>query len=568
MRQLQRGISAAIVVLAIACGLYLSGIVALLLLKLPLTAVSWHLYPDYVRTMGLPRVHPYARRIVAAGLIGFGLPAAVATAMLVLALRPARRAIHGDARFATGRDLRRHGLLTAADDGIVLGRFNGEVLRLGGSQSVILAAPTRSGKGVGIVIPNLLEYRESVVVLDIKQENFDVTSGWRRSQGHAVFLFNPFAEDRRSHRWNPLTYVSADPAFRISDLMGIAALLYPEGRQDQAFWTSQARNAFMAFALYLFENRDDAVRSGFPARPQAPTLGALFRLGNADASLRDGIQALATQPFLGDHARTAFANLLSLADVTFASVMGTLREPLNPWLNPVLDAATAGDDFLLTDLRKRRMSIYVGVQPNKLAESRLILNLFFSQLIHANTRELPRNDPRLRHQCLLLMDEFTAIGKLEILATASAYMAGYNLRLLPVIQSLSQLDATYGQEAARTLLTNHAMQIVFAPREQRDANDYSEMLGYTTVRGSTVTRGRDTTRSETRERRALLLPQEIKALGSERQVLFYEGMPHAVLCDKIRFHQDARFTARLLPAADVPLLDIAAPPSSGPHVHG
>ena len=83
---------------------------------------------------------------------------------------------------------------------------------------MILAAPTRSCKGVGIVIPNLLDYQESMVVLDIKQENFDLTSGWRASQGQEIYLFNPFAEDRRTHRWNPLSYVSEDPAFRISDL--------------------------------------------------------------------------------------------------------------------------------------------------------------------------------------------------------------------------------------------------------------------------------------------------------------------------------------------------------------
>ncbi len=555
MRQLKIGLAAAVVLLALACGLYLSGALTLRLLGLPTMAAAWHLYPDYLRAIGLPQVRPYAGRIALAGAVGFGIPIAVAGALLAAAFRPMRKSMHGDARFANARDLHRHGLFRRSDDGIVLGRHGGKLLRLGGQQSVLLAAPTRSGKGVGVVVPNLLEYSESVVVLDIKQENFQLSSGWRQAQGHAVFLFNPFADDGRTHRWNPLTYVSVDPALRISDLMGIAALLYPDGRAEQAFWTSQSRNAFLAFALYLFENRDDVARTGFPGVPAAPSLGALYRLSTGDGSpLRDCIEALSTQGFLGPHTRTAFVNLLSLADVTFASVLGSFKEPLNPWLNPVLDAATSGDDFLLTDVRKRRMSIYVGIQPNKLAEGRLILNLFFAQLINANTRELPRNNPQLRHQCLLLMDEFTAIGKLDILASASAYMAGYNLRLLPVVQSLSQLDATYGKDVARTLVTNHAAQIVFAPREQRDANEYSDMLGFTTVRTRHVTRGRDTSHSDTMERRALLLPQELKALGGERQVLLYEGMAHPVLCDKIRYHRDPYFTARLLPTVRVPAL--------------
>jgi type IV secretion system protein VirD4 len=556
MRLLKSAVGGTLVLAAFALGTWLSGFLALRLLWLPSTPVTWHLYADYLRALDLPAVRPYAGRIRAAGGIGFGIATLALAPALWRLLRPARRSAHGDARFATGSELRRGGWFKASRDGIVVGRHGRRLLRLAGQQSVILAAPTRSGKGVGVVVPNLLDYRESIVVLDIKQENFALTSGWRQREGQAVYLFNPFAEDRRSHRWNPLSYVAADPASRVSDLMGIAAILYPERGAEHAFWASQARSAFLGFALYLFDNRDDAARCGFPMPLPVPTLGALYRLSTADGvAARDWIASLATQPFLGDAARTAFANLLALAEATFASVLGSLQEPLHPWLDPVLDAATSADDFRLTDVRRRPMTIYVGIQPNKLAEGRLILNLFFAQLVNANTRELPGANPQLRHQCLLLMDEFTAIGKLDILATASAYMAGYNLRLLPVIQSLSQLDATYGQDTARTLLTNHALQIVFAPREQRDANDYSDMLGYTTVRRDQVTRGRETSRSRIEERRALLLPQELKALGSERQVLLYEGMAHPILCDKIRYHRDRRFSARLLPPVRVPTLD-------------
>src|SRR5690606_13914370 len=394
-----------------------------------------------------------------------------------------KKSLHGNARFASAGDLARQGMFKESDTGLIVGKFNGNLVRLSGQQFAILAAPTRSGKGVGVVIPNLLDYRESVVVLDIKQENFELTSGWRASQGQEVYLFNPFAEDRRTHRWNPLTYVSSDPAFRISDLMSIAAMLYPDGADEQKFWVSQARNAFMAFSLYLFENWEDMKQSGFPSQHGVPTLGAVYRLSSGDGSeLKTYLQALSKKDFLSPNAKTAFANLLSQADETFASIMGTFKEPLNAWINPVLDAATSGDDFLLTDVRRKRMTIYIGIQPNKLAEARLIVNLFFSQLINQNTKALPNTDPSLTHQCLLLMDEFTSIGKVEIIATAIAYMAGYNIRLLPIIQSMAQLDAVYGKDVSRTMITNHALQIVYAPREQQDANDYSEMLGYTTVR--------------------------------------------------------------------------------------
>ena len=546
---------------ALLAGIYLSGYLALILLKLDTGLLEWTTYPEYLRALDLAQVRPYAGRIKAAGLLGFGLPLLVWLGMLWLAYRPRAKSMHGDARFAHAGDLDRHGLFKPSDDGIVVGKFNGKLLRLGGQQFVILAAPTRSGKGVGVVIPNLLDYQESVVVLDIKQENFQLTSGWRASQGQEVYLFNPFAEDRRTHRWNPMGYVSPDPAFRISDIQAIAAMLYPDGVDEQKFWVSQARNAFMAFALYLFENQDALRNEGAPQQMlEVPTLGAIYRLSSGDGTdLKSYLQARSQSGFLGSHARTAFANLLSQADETFASILGTFKEPLNAFLNPVLDAATSANDFLLTDVRKRRMTIYIGIQPNKLAESRVILNLFFSQLVNLNTQELPSSNPALKHQCLLLMDEFAAIGKIGIIASAVSYMAGYNLRLLPIIQSMSQLDATYGKDVSRTLITNHALQILYAPREQQDANEYSEMLGYTTVRKQNITRGREVSRSESEERRALMLPQELKAMGAEKEVFLYEGIPHPVMCDKIRYYQDKHFTRRLLPRIEVPMLKTGYP---------
>ncbi|MBO9827158.1 type IV secretory system conjugative DNA transfer family protein [Xanthomonas sp. A2111] len=549
--------AALVVVLTAVCGYFLSGYLVLLLLKLDTRMFGLGTYYQYVHAIGLPEVAPYVGKIKWAGYLGFGAPGLVALLILVLMFKPPKRSLHGDARFAGAADLSKHGLFKTSGDGIVVGKFRGKLVRLSGQQFVILAAPTRSGKGVGVVIPNLLEYQESVVVLDIKQENFDLTSGWRASQGQEVFLFNPFAEDRRTHRWNPLSYVSDDPAFRVSDLMSIAAMLYPDGSDDQKFWVSQARNAFMAFSLYLFENWDDERNIGFPGGLGTPTLGAIYRLSSGDGTdLKKYLRSLSERRFLSGNAKSAFSNLLSQADETFASIMGTLKEPLNAWINPVLDAATSDNDFLLTDLRKKKMTIYIGIQPNKLAESRLIINLFFSQIINLNTKELPKSNPALKYQCLLLMDEFTAIGKVDIIASAVSYMAGYNVRLLPIIQSMAQLDATYGKDISRTIITNHALQILYAPREQQDANDYSEMLGYTTFRKKNVTRGKDVTRSVSEEKRALMLPQELKAMGNDQEVFLYEGIPHPVKCDKIKYYKDRHFTARLRPKVDIPTLSI------------
>ena len=551
MNNVRIAASVGLAVAALVAALYLSGYLALLFLGLDGGQVEMGTYLGYLEHLEHPRVQPFAWRVKAAGIVGGGLMLLVWAALVLMIFKlRSHRNLHGRARFAGMIDLGRKGFLSDGDDGIVVGEANGKLLRLRGQQFVILAAPTRSGKGVGIVIPNLLDYRESAVVLDIKQENFDLTSGWRQSIGHEVYLFNPFAEDRRSHRWNPLTYVSGDPAFRVSDLQSIAAMLYPDGDDKDKFWVSQARNAFLAFSLYLFE-RHEHDRSA-----EKPTLGAVLRVASGDGGeLKPYLQKLVEAPFVSPQARTAFSGLLSQADVTFASIIGSFREPLNPWLNPVLDAATSADDFRLDDVRRRRITIYVGIQPNKLAESRLIVNLFFSQLINVNTKTLPQNDASLKHQCLLLMDEFTAIGRVDIISKSVAYMAGYNLRLLPIIQSMAQLDAVYGKELSRTIITNHALQIIYAPREQQDANDYSEMLGYTTIRRRARTRshgqGRNVSDNEVLEKRALLLPQELKAMGPKKEIILYEGLAHPILCRKIRYFEDAYFTRRLLPKATV-----------------
>lgn len=554
--------AAGLFLVALVAGEYLSGFLTLLFLKVGTSQIQWDTYWSYLRSMDLPQVQPYLGRIKAAGYIGFGLPLVAWLTVLYFLARKKKQSMHGDARFAKSGDLSKLGMFKSSNNGILVGKFHGNLVRLSGQQFVILAAPTRSGKGVGVVIPNLLDYQESTVVLDIKQENFELTSGWRASQGQEIYLFNPFAEDRRSHRWNPLNYVSKDPAFRVSDLMSIAAMLYPDGADDQKFWVSQARNAFMAFTLCLFEKWEEDEKNGIPLKLRVkPTLGAIYRLSSGDGTdLKQLYQFLAQQPFLSHNAQSAFSNLLSQANETFASILGTFKEPLNAWINPVLDAATSDDDFLLTDVRKKKMTIYIGIQPNKLAESRLIVNLFFSQLINLNTKELPQNNPALKYQCLLLMDEFTSIGKVEIIATAVSYMAGYNIRLLPIIQSMAQLDATYGKDVSRTLVTNHALQIVYAPREQQDANDYSDMLGYTTVRKENITRGggarSDVSRSQSEERRALMLPQELKAMGNDKEVFLYEGIAFPVMCEKIRYYQDKYFTSRLMPKVNIATLTI------------
>lgn len=548
-------ITVVLLLISFILGCYLSGFILLQWLgldKTPLLLTTWF---KYYNTVDIPQVAKYSLQIKTSGIVGFGLTFLIGLLGLIPIWRTASQSLHGEARFAGMADLTKAGFFKQTDTSIVVGKYNGKLLHYNGQQFALLAAPTRSGKGVGIVIPNLLSYKGSVVVLDIKQENFNLTSGYRKEVlGQEVYLFNPFAEDGRTHRWNPFTYVSSDPDQRVSDLMSIAAMLYPDGDSRDKFWVAQARNAFLAFSLYCFDEHEVMADFSVEGKENEPacTLGKIYRLSSGNGTeLKEYFTSLSQQPYLSEATKTAFSGLISQEKETFGSIMGTFKEPLNPWINPVIDAATSADDFLLTDVRKKKMTIYIGILPNKLAESRVLVNLFFSQLINQNTKELPQDNPDLKHQCMLLMDEFTSIGKVEIIAHSVSYMAGYNIRLFPIIQSVAQLDAVYGKEYARTIITNHALQIIYTPREQQDANEYSEMLGYTTVKRKNVSRGRERSVSESEERRALMLPQELKAMSQDKEIILYEGMSHPAQVGKIRYYQDGTFTKRLMGSVKV-----------------
>jgi type IV secretion system protein VirD4 len=477
--------------------------------------------------------------------IASGISLAVLLAPGLLFFAPAKQSLFGDARFAKKSEITKAGLF--GEKGIIVGKLGSRYLMFEGQQHVIISAPTRSGKGVGIVIPNLLNWPESVVVLDTKQENWDITSAYRRKFGQECYLFNPAAVDYRTHRYNPLSYISEDPNFRINDIQKIGNMLFPDQPGTDVIWTATPRSLFLGICLYLLET---------PGKPV--TLGQVLRetLVNGDGSayfakiINDRVAS--GKPLSGACVRGLNTYISIAAENTRSGIIGGFRSRLELWMNPFVDAATSANDFDLRDVRKKRMSIYLGVTPDNLERMAPLLNLFFQQLIDINTRELPNQNKAIKYTCMLLMDEFTAIGKIPILSKGISYIAGYWLRMVPVIQSPAQLVEVYGKDAAQTFQTNHALQIIYPPKasETQTARDISEWLGYQTVKNISVSKsksilGKKTPSENTSAlRRALMLPQEITSLGKTRELVVMEDVP-PILANKVLYFKDPAFVDRL-----------------------
>jgi type IV secretion system protein VirD4 len=546
---------------------YLGAYFFLLFLKLTPTEASPLTLPRYAYYYwDNPQVRS---RLIGAGALALLIVGGMA---LIVAL-PKRRSLHGDARWAKARHIRRAGLMS--DHGIILGRYKKRYLMLPGQTGVILAAPPRSGKGVSCVVPNLLNWPGSVLVLDIKKENWTLTAGYR-SLFSEVYLFDPFSADGRTSRWNPFTYVSDNPHLRIDDVQRIATMLCQEAPGADPFWVKSARSLFVGIALYLFERRDyERAYNNDPAHqdpmPEVPvTIGEVLRQGMASDEegfskhwkrIIEGWAAIGKP--LSPQCVSLIMDVVDLATQTASSVRKTFTSQLDLWLNPLLDMATAESDFDLRDFRKRKIGVFLGIQPRDFERLQVVMNVFFQQAIGEQTAELPENNPLLKHQLLVLLDECTAVGRIPILLNSIAFIPGYNVRTLMVIQTPSQFDEVYGQNGRKIILKTLAARIIFPPNDMEDARNISEELGYTTVKSRSRTvpgvmgggkRSPSTNVSD--QRRALMLPQEIKEMPADRQLLFVEHLL-PVKCHKIKYFDDPIFRKRLLPPPGVKKQDVS-----------
>lgn len=456
-----------------------------------------------------------------------------------------KQKLHGDAKLASFTEMIKKGLLPKLKDrgnGLIIGKVRRNIfsafqyLFFKGAQFAIVIAPTRSGKGVGFVIPNLYTYPNSAVVLDIKQENWDLTSKYRAEVlKNECFLFNPMCVDFKSHKYNPLDAISKDPLFRVHDVQKIGQMLYPIPKDGDDIFMSTARNLFNGIVLMLIETGQE-VNLGNVLDQVTEGDGQEY-LGNIIKA-----QEAKGEP-LSDFCVRALNSYVSMAsDNTRAGCIGNFRTALSLWNNPLVREVTSSSDFSFDDLRKKKMSIYIGVTPDNLDDLQPLLNLFFQQLINMNLKELPEQNPELKHDVLLLMDEFTALGRIPVLMKGVAYIAGYGLRLVPIVQDVDQIRSVYGDREAKNFINNIACYIAFPPskKDVESAESLSKSLGYVTVKSQSRDIRKRSQGSESDHQRALFLPQEVTSIGEDKAIIIVDNM-NPIISNRLRYFEEDFF---------------------------
>jgi type IV secretion system protein VirD4 len=474
---------------------------------------------------------------------------ATLSAMAVLFLAfvvysPKKQSPYGDAKLATRRDLAKAGLF--ADDGILVGKVGNDYLKFDGDQHVQLRAPTGEGKGTAVVVPNALAWKTSMLAFDLKGELEFLTSGYR-AQFQSVFVFAPLSETYRTNCYNPLAYIPEDQNLRINEIQKLGNLFIPDSGNKDPIWTATPRNIFLGLILMLLETPDKPV-----------TLGQMLRetLVEGDGSKYFARVVKERQESgnpLSMECVMALNSYISIeADVTRAGIMGGFRSRFELWMNPLIDAATSRNDFDLRMVRKTPMTIYVSVTQDNLDRLAPLINLFFQQFIDLNTRVELKHIKGPKCNCLLVLDEEAALGKIPALAKGIAYLRSYGIRILSIFQSMSQVIEIMNREGAKNYTANHAMQIVYAPKasEMDEAEEISKWLGETTIKVKN-----ENGKGYTQKPRRLKMAQEIVDLGQDKEIIVKRGMPPAIVT-KIEYYSDANFKKRLLPPIEIPVINM------------
>ena len=507
-------------------------------------------YPPYMLFPWWFGYDAYAPRIFAEGgsIAAMGAVVAVgaAVSMAVWRAREAKAvSTYGSARWAKRSEIAAAGLLR--DAGVVLGLWHGQYLRHPGPEHVLCFAPTRSGKGVGLVVPTLLTWPGAVIVHDIKGENWSLTSGYRARLGRTL-LFDP--TNLESAAYNPLLEVRRGER-EVRDVQNIADILVdPEGALERRnHWEKTSHSLLVGAILHVLYAGPDKTLAGvaeFLSDPKRPI----------DATLR----AMMTTPHLGERPHPVVASaareLLNKSENERSGVLSTAMSFLGLYRDPVVATVTSRCDWRIADLVSgdKPASLYLVVPPSDISRTKPLIRLILNQVGRRLTERLTVEGGR--HRLLLLLDEFPALGRLDFFESALAFMAGYGLKAFLIAQSLNQIERAYGPNHA--ILDNCHVRVSFATNDERTAKRVSDALGTATeLRAMKNYAGHRlspwlghlmVSRQETA--RPLLTPGEVMQLPSTDEIVLVSGAP-PIRATKVRYFADPELAKRVLPPPTV-----------------
>ncbi|MGE0678913.1 conjugal transfer protein TraG [Pseudolabrys sp.] len=496
----------------------------------------WYFYDAYA-----PHIFLEGALVAASG--GF-VSIAVAIGMSVWRAREAKHAeTYGSARWANADEIKEAGML--GPDGVVLGRLDSAYLRHDGPEHVLCFAPTRSGKGVGLVVPSLLTWPGSCIVHDIKGENWGLTAGLRAGFGR-VLLFDP--TNTSSAAYNPLLEVRRGQ-WEVRDVQNVADVLVdPEGSLERRnHWEKTSHSLLVGAILHVLYAETDKTLAGVasflsdPKRPIETTLNAMMTTRHLG---RQG-----PHPVVASAAR----ELLNKSDNERSGVLSTAMSFLGLYRDPVVAQVTRRCDWRIADIAgdEKPTSLYLVVPPSDISRTKPLIRLVLNQIGRRLTEDL--NAKNRRHRVLLMLDEFPALGRLDFFESALAFMAGYGLKSFLIAQSLNQIEKAYG--ANNSILDNCHVRVSFATNDERTAKRVSDALGTATeMRAMKNYAGHRlspwlghlmVSRSETA--RPLMTPGEIMQLPPAEEIVMVAGIP-PIRAKKARYFEDSRLAERILPA--------------------
>lgn len=451
-------------------------------------------------------------------------------------------ALFGDAHWATPAEIKKAGLFQK--EGLLLGQYKKGKYFIGKDyQHVLLFAPTGAGKGTGFVIPNLLFWKESALVHDIKLENYEKTSGYRaRVLKQKCYAWIPAAANAKSHCYNPLDWISRNPGTMVDDVQKIGNILI----EKQEFWENEARALINGVILMMMADKE---------RPK--TFGEVVRILRSDDTAY--LLATAMDTLGGEMHPAGYMNIaafLQKADKEKSGVISTANSRLDLWSNPIVDKTTSRSDFDLRTFRKVCSSVYVGLTPDNVARLKPLMSMFYQQAAQFLTANMPTKDEP--YGVLFMMDEFPTLGKMEQFLSGIAYFRGYHVKLFLIVQDTQQLKGVYEDAGMNSFLSNSTYRITFAANNVETSELISKLIGNKTAASVSMNRPKyldlnPASRSVhmSKSQRALLLPQEVVTLSRELQILLVEASP-PIMCKKIVYWQDDFFKKRIMKQIELP----------------